>query len=267
MTTTSRSWVPPDGLDRARPREVRLTKAGWSLVVGIAILLAAVPSTFITLQFEARRQGRERRLFVEQAAPATGEVVRLWRGRGDKKDPWMRYAFTVDGRRYDGQAKLGLSHWRQLRAGDAVPVRYLPFDPGVHRAFGQKPRALPIGLSWLSAGFLAALAAALAWPLARQRHLLMQGRAAPGRVTRHERGQKAAAWFFEFTVLSGARREGRALVATPQGGKPRLPEIGTPICVLYDAENDRRHAPYPLSLFEPARKESLVRRIALSSRR
>ena len=258
MTTNDgRGWVPPDGLDRARPREVRLTSTGWSAAIGTVALLVLAVSAFIGLSREAQRQGRRRQEFLTRAVPATGRIVHLWRERGGKKHPWIRYTFTADGRTHEAQSRLNVSTWRSLRVGDPVPVRYLPSNPRVSFPLGRAPRALAGERAWLSGGLLAALAAPMAWGLSRQRHLLMEGRAALGHVTRHKRGPSTATWFFEFALLSGARREGHAVVATQQPNRAKLPEIGSSVVVLYDVDDHRRNAPYPLSLVRLARTDRL----------
>ncbi len=91
----------------------------------------------------------------------------------------------------------------------------------------------------------------MTWPLRRQRYLLAYGRVAPARITSHGRKMRTQhgselgqQFFFEFPQLSGAMAKGKA------GPSKKPPAIGTVIPVLYDPDNPRRNAPYPLSLYK-----------------
>ena len=77
--------------------------------------------------------------------------------------------------------------------------------------------------------------------LRKQMQLLTEGRPAPGIVTRHRRTKDGTIIRYEFALLNGATAKGR-------GQTRRPPPIGSRICVLYDPENPRRNAPYPLYL-------------------
>jgi hypothetical protein len=81
----------------------------------------------------------------------------------------------------------------------------------------------------------------LAMLLRKQVRLLTEGRPAPGIVTGWRRTKGGTVLRYEFVLLNGATAKGR-------GKSRRPPAIGSPICVLYDPENPRRNAPYPLCL-------------------
>ena len=51
-----------------------------------------------------------------------GDVVRLWRSSDEHKQPWVSYRFTVDGRAYEGRAKIGASTWKALQVGSTLQV-------------------------------------------------------------------------------------------------------------------------------------------------
>jgi hypothetical protein len=83
----------------------------------------------------------------------------------------------------------------------------------------------------------------------RQRHLLADGRPAPAVVTRYSRLQTEHGAqnivYYEFALLGGGTCKGRAST------NRRLP-VGSAICVLYDPDNPRRSAPYPMCLVKLA---------------
>jgi len=110
------------------------------------------------------------------------------------------------------------------------------------------PRVLPfvvalalVALSWLAWYFVH-----------RERRLLAEGRAAVGLITGHSQmhrsshgGEVGKSAYYQFAQMSGALAKGE----TSPSKKP--PDIGSTICVLYDPENARRNARYPLSLVRP----------------
>jgi hypothetical protein len=109
-------------------------------------------------------------------------------------------------------------------------------------AAGALRTTLPLWLGPLAGVALAALGLLCGLPLIHQRRLLVEGRAVPGIVTKHEKTAKGTAAEFQFTLLNGATGTGK----TGPSSKPIT--VGSSICVLYDSESPRRHAVYPLSL-------------------
>ena len=251
LVELNRSFNPPPGLGRARPREIRLTAGGRALVVVAVILFAAALATGVVMQRVAIGQDDERRLLAGEGVVTNGTVERVWRSNGDSKQPWVSYRIEVVERPYEGRSKIALSRWRGLHVGDALQVRYLPADPRLSVLAGTELRAMPL---WLQSVVAAAIGtfgvACLLW-LRVQRRLLMDGRAAPAIVTRHisthtSHGGSHRFIVYEFPLPSGATASGKASTSR----KP--PAIGSVICVLYDPERPRRSQPYPLQLVRPA---------------
>src|SRR5262245_5827095 len=137
------AWTPPDGLERSRPREVRLTGGGKALI-GLALFLwfGAIGAT-VALQLESSRQAEERRRFAADSVEGVAEVTRLWRGGGEGKPRMVEYRLEANGDRYTGRARLGASAWGRLRVGSPLAVRYLRADPSVNRLPGQQEGGLP----------------------------------------------------------------------------------------------------------------------------
>lgn len=248
---TLRAWTPPDGLNRSRPREVRLRRGGRALAcVGVGLWLAALVAG-VSLEVEARAQAERQRVFREHAVHANGEVTRLWRRRGESRQTWIAYRFSAGGRDYARQVRVPPATWQALGVGSSVPIRYLPSNPGVNFLAGTGPGRSPVLLPYLVAAALAVGGALVLLPLRIQRRLLAEGRAAQGRVTRHKRGQHGTSARFEFVALSGSRFEGET------GPRFRLPPVGSLVCVLYDPDHPPRSALYPFSLVVPANRRGL----------
>jgi hypothetical protein len=244
MTRPNANWQPPRGLDRTRPREIRLTGNSIALLAGIAGLLIGSVAVFVILFGVAKQQGEEQRLLREEGSDAQAVVTRLWRGSGESKPGWVSYSFAPNSRDvlYQGSAKIPMRLWRNLQAGTTIAVRFVSAHPEINLPLAVGNRATPIWLAPLTAMTLIATAGLLTLPLRKQRFLLTEGRPAPGRVTGLKKTHNGTVVQYEYQVLSGAMRTGR--------GEPmrKPPGVGSHVVVIYDPDNPRKHALYPLSL-------------------
>lgn len=236
------TWVPPQGLERSRPRPVCLTAAGKALCLLAVLLLLGALAAGVALGMLAQRQAEQQRLLREQGLETQARITHLWRSRNDNRQPWVAYRFTVRGRCYERRTKAPLRVWRNLQMGSELPVRYLPSDPQLNHPAAWRAKTVPLWLPYLAAGVLGALGWIVTLSLRGQRRLLVEGRPAPAVVTRHTRSKDGKTVHYEFPLLSGAIRQGRS------GPTKKPPAVGSVICVLYAPDNPRRNAAYPLSL-------------------
>jgi len=242
MIGISKHWKAPAGLDRSRPRRVRLTSGGIGLIVaGVSLLIGSGAAT-IGLTRVVDEQREERRVMREEGVDAEAVVSRLWRKSGESRPRWAAYTFSFQGRKYAGEAKAQRREWEQLKVGSTLPVRFLTTNPAMNVPIGWERNAMPgwlpalVGFAMFTLGLLSLV------PIRRQYHLLSEGRASPAIVTGHKKHGKATEVLYEFQILSGASIKGHGIagqVATP---------VGSAICVLCDSENPHRNAMYPLSL-------------------
>jgi len=251
MTTRSelqelqRRWRPPDGLERSRPREVRLSRSGRALAGLSAVLFVAAAVVGAGLQAQAGREQAELDLLRTEGVVTEARVTRLWRGGGDHRPPYVAYRFDAAGSVQEGARRLPLGFWRTLHQGDALPVRYVPSRPGLNHPARIEPRPMPALVPPLVAAALA-LAGGLCWlPIQDQRRLLAEGRAARALVTGRRKQQHGTELIYEFATLSGTLAKGK----TGPSRKPAA--VGSTLCVLYDSERPGKNAPYPLSLVRP----------------
>jgi len=239
--------TPPLELQRSRPRDVRLTAAGTVLtMVWIALFAGAIVVT-ILLSRESASQRHARSLFDSTGVTATAHVVRLWRESNEHKTPRVEYAFDANGREVDGRAKLPLKRWQSLRTGDSIDVRYLPTDPTYHVILEETREVMPAWLPFvvgllMAAGGLGCMAA-----VRMQRRLLAEGRVARATVTkvtkRHTtHGGSYRSVAFSFPTLSGAT------VAAKASTSHKSPDVGASVWVVYDPDNPKRSAMYPMQL-------------------
>jgi len=246
------SFVPPPGIGDSRPRDVRLTAAGWVLALTATALLvfaAVISSVLVSLSMRQAAIGRE---LASRGVGASAQVVQLWRSSGDSHQPWVSYWWTTGGRDYQAQAKVRLRTWQSLSVGAPIAIRYVPDDPAISSLAGVEPSALPLWLGPLISIALLGLAAGCVLWLNAERRLLAEGRAARALVVAHRKTQTShggtyRSIVYRFALLSGAEVTGKS--QSPR----KTPAIGSRITVLYDPDRPMRNQPYPLHLVRVAR--------------
>jgi hypothetical protein len=240
-------WVPPDGLDHARPRAVVLTMSGRVLMTIAGLLLAGGITAGVALGIVASREAREARLVDKESEFADALVTRTWRDRSEARQPWISYRFVAGGHTYTRNFKIPLRMWRGLSVGARLPVRFAATRPELNHPVDLSLGRTPAWLPFLIAFSLAIWSPIVLIPIRCQRRLLAEGRPAPGIVISHGKPQhgshgekRGMKYRYEFRLLSGAAAGGSA------GPAKNPPPVGTKITVLYDPENPRRNTPYPI---------------------
>jgi len=241
-----RTWAPPAGLAGSGPRPVRLAAGGIFLAVMAAVFFVAAVAAGVGLGAMATRQATESALLRAQGTETEARIMRLWRTTEEEHAPMVTYEFAWQGHRYRKQVRVPYHTWRTMTTGAALAVRFLAANPRVSHPRDWDSRPLPHWVAFLVAAILAAIGGLCTWMLRNQVRLLREGRAAPGVVTGYSRTQNGKVVHYEFALLSGATAKGRR-------GPLRInPPIGTPLCVVYDTDNPRRSAPYPMDMVKLA---------------
>jgi hypothetical protein len=242
-----RNWTPPDGLDHTRPRSTALTGAGKAVTVVALALLAGAVVAAVALGVKARQDARYVRLLREDGVAADGRVTRVWRERGESRQPWISYRFESGGTVYGRNAKVPLRLWSALQPGARIPVRYVPAKPDLSYPLDLAMEPMPFWVPIVVPLGLAAGCPLMFLSVRRQRRLLEEGRPAPGIVVTHGKpirsshgGKRGVPWHYEFHLLSGAIVRGKA------GPYNNPPAVGSPITVLYDPDCPRKNVPYPI---------------------
>lgn len=247
-----RGFVPPEGLNLSRPREVELS-AGGKFLFGLAMLLfAGAIGAGLALWRIHARESAAARVIETTGVDTKATVVRLTRRSDEEKAAIVEYTFDANGREYHGKEEVPLSMWRSLDVGSPFGVRYSAPNPELSVRQDVAPHVMPRFVPFLVADALAIFGTLCVFAIRRQRDLLAEGRIAPARVTAHKKdhtshGGTHRSMTYEFAMLSGAVATGRA------GTSSKPPAIGSVICVVYDPERPSRSAVYPLQLVRPAR--------------
>jgi Protein of unknown function (DUF3592) len=243
-------WTPPEGLNRSWPRPVRLTAQGIALFVLCGLISIGGVAGAVLLVQESRREESEALRMAAQARDTQGVVTRLWHTGGKSEQHRVAYKFTVDGREFEGGEAIGSRYWNSLQTGSAIPVRYLPSDPSHNYPSRNPPTPAPVWLAIFVGAVSVAVSLVLPFKVQRERRLLADGRPAPALVTRLRKRRTQHGprniIYYEFPLLGRGTAKGRSNVR-----RKTIPE-GSVICVLYDPDNPRRSAPYPMCLVKLA---------------
>lgn len=245
-TESRRTFSLPPELGRSAPRDVGLTTGGRTLMLLAWLLVAGALAAGVALYFEAGRQSESALDLDRRGVTANAVVDRLWRKTGDGKPAFAAFHFDASGVRIDGESRMQLSAWRELRTGSTIPVRYLPDNPRRFVVAGQRRGRMPFEVAYAVSSALAAMALLCVAAVRSQRTLLSEGRPAPAVVTavRKHKGSHGSTHYaivYEFPVLAGT-------IATGKAAAGKTAEVGTTISVVYDPEQPKRNRPYPFSL-------------------
>jgi Protein of unknown function (DUF3592) len=246
MAELLRTWKPPAGLSASPPRDIRLSSGGVILVAAIAILSLGGIGAGIALGFQAKREALQQEELRREGVEATAVITRLWQTHDKDRRPRVSYQFHYNGAIYGGDSEPPRAIWRELRTGSTLAIRFLPSAPGVSQPVPWRNSPTPMLLAVFVGLLLSSIGAVLTLPLRQQRRLLREGRAAPAIVTGYSRVKNGRLLRYQFPLLNGSVIQGKGTATKT------YPETGSTICVLYDRDNPRRSAPYPLPLVEVA---------------
>jgi hypothetical protein len=188
------------------------------------------------------------RTLQEQGVNTKATVTRLWRTSGKDERHMVAYEFPHEGNSYRAQVSAPIRIWRGLTNGAEIEVRFVPSHPALnHPTRWSQSSGPPAWLGGLVAPLLL-IAPVLFWiVLQRQMGLLREGRAAPAVITGYGGSDKGKHMRYEFPLSNGSIAKGRS------GASPKAPPIGTIMCVLYDRDNPRLNARYPLEFVRVVR--------------
>lgn len=242
MSSVSENWKRPGELAGSGPRETRLAPGGVALTILSFLMFAGGIAIYVFLSRQLARESAERAALDAGSIEVQATITRHWRADDKDHTPMIAYQFEHQGHLYHGTSSTPDKRWENLDVGSPISIRFVPDRPEVSHPSDWQVEVMP---RWMPAGMGALLAVFGLLPrllIRRQRGLLRDGRAAPARVTGHRRIKQGYALLYEFALPEGGTRKGR-------GGQTRHPpEVGSVITILYDPENPKRNAPYPLEM-------------------
>jgi len=240
-------WRPPPELERGRPRPVGYTGAGIAVWALAGLLLVGGLALGIGLYVKATNDQERNRLLASATGRAEARITRLYRrGSGNSRRYVADYEFYAGAEVYSRTARLSRGAWSGLQEGDRREVWYVESNPVLSRLEGlERTTGTPIWLAPVITVILAALAVLIARDLKGKRRLVEDGRPAPAMVTRLGRKtDKGRMVYYGFLTLSGSEAKGKF---GPVHGKS-VPEVGTPLTVIYDPNDPGSNRRYPLSV-------------------
>jgi hypothetical protein len=241
----------PYELRRQTPREVELTGAGKSLVVLMAALLLGAVALGVFMSVLRNRELARSAELDARGVTVQAQVIDTGITRDKDRRRFVVFRYSVGGRPYERRVTFTRSDRRPVEIGSDVFIRYMPGDPGESWLAGYGPEGPPLVIVFLIPAILAGCTLLTSYTLRRQRRLLSEGRAAIGTVTEWKgfrRGRQSGYRVeYEFKVLSGATQRSR--VET----KKKPPEAGSSSTILYDPDNPKKIAVYPMQLVRIAK--------------
>jgi len=241
LTALQRNWTPPAELSGSATREIRLSAGGKVLSVLAALFFAGAIAAGAGLSHVIARQEKERQTLREGSAEVEAMVTRHWRTGGKSDTPKVSYEFEYAGHTYHGSANAPGRIWRTLSVGSPIAVRFVPSNPELNHPAEWDVEVLPKIMPGVIAALLILMAVLLVFAIRREMALLSDGRPAPARVTKVRRVKNGHVVRYEFATLNGSVVKGR-------GEARKAPPVGSTISVIYDRDNPKRNAPYPLKL-------------------
>lgn len=242
------AWKVPPELECALPRPVRLSGTGITrCVIGVACILVGVGLAARVVGDELRREAANNTLarrLADEGRETQATVARLWSSMGFNG---VGYDYSVDGRSYNRGANIAKEHWQTLQIGSFLPIHYLPSDPTQSYPDADPPNSqkhwlLVLPIACFSLGIFSLFAYTQVAVVLRARRLLAAGRPARGVVTRCRASQGRSGGYvvnYDFSLPDGSQCQGRKHSDSP------LAE-GSVITVLYNPDNPRRSAGYPM---------------------
>jgi hypothetical protein len=242
----NRKDVLPRELARSAPRPVSFSAAGKMLILALILFLLAGIGAGLWIYQEAASGAEYVKLLEVEGRTAEAVVTQIERKRGESNRHFLHYRFAAGGKEFTGRTRITKGSRARFSIGSTVPVSYLASNPQASWLQGREPKGVPLWLAPAALFCPLLCAAAAGWVLRRQRRLLSSGRAALARVLSTEKlkGRDEAVWRvrYEWQLLKGTMHRGK------YEAKKNPPAPGALIPIVYDREEPRRNARYPLPL-------------------
>lgn len=245
--------VEPELL-RPAPRDVRRVRGKGQGCV----LLFILPHTLAGLFMLAWAIHVSLTLLLGQTVQARVTNYTSHRGSKGSMTYHVEYLYNWHDGPHTASAQVNASEYRSVPVGALMPVRIMPFTPGLG-SVPQLPGFSPgkkLGFHWLFALFWNGIVGVF-WLIIfvlprRERALVQRGLAVRGQVIEKERvtSNKRPAWKVRYAFLpfnQTVPQEGRYTVPLAQADEL---EVGDWLSVLHDAGNPRRSVPYRLAQWE-----------------
>ena len=246
MAEVQKNWTAPRELGHSIPRAVSLSGKGIALAVLAGALALGSIVAGVLLARESRRQTGEIARFEQQGTDVDARIVRLRRTGDQGNDYRVKYWFRFGGRTYEKDVKVPQRIWKKLAEGGTMPVRFLAANPALNHPHAVNKSAMSIWVAILVPAFLIALGLVCGAFLRRQMHLLAEGRPAPAVVTKvrkvESEGGHTTIVEYEFPMQSGGIGKGKYESSAKGIG------LGSTLTILYNPDNPRRIARYPMCL-------------------
>ncbi len=230
------------------PRRIRLNGTGIMYCVlasaSIAFGVGLTANAFLDeLRRETANESLTRRLAVE-GRETEATVTSLRTGMGHV----VSFTYIVGNRSYERSAFIASEHWQSLQVGSPLAIRFLLPDPTQAYPDADPPNSqshwsIVLPTAGMILLFMLGFATVFLSSVLPERRLLARGSPAQGTVTRCKEGSRGRSsgyyLYYDFSLTEGSRRQGKVFRGQPMAE-------GSAVTVLYDRNQPRRNALYPL---------------------
>jgi hypothetical protein len=240
------SWLPPRELtELSIPRPVSVSSAGTTPLVVFSLFAFVVGLFSVWASILLRREYAFAQRMAAEGLVTPGKVKFATQMRDGRT--WYHlvgYRYQVDGKTYNSTTRTSESEANGLPR-DRIQVRYLRTNPAQSWIVGLEPSHTQQWVIVLMLGtfFLGWCLGIFFWAksLLLQRFLLAEGLIAQGRVTGARKLRNVSYASYQFQV-DGKDYGG----SYPEGLFEKESATGAPVTILYDRDNPRRNARYPI---------------------
>jgi len=211
-----------------------LCLALFMLLFGIVIL--------IRISYGVIKDLHTRHVLSQTGRTANADIKKSSPNRGGDL---VRYAFSVDGLLYSGQAEMGAHDYALPDDGNKILVRYLPNNPRVNQPVKWQWTSVWDFFPFLLLLSITAIGASVILKALRLRTLMRIGIVAAGRVTGCAPNKKLFTVYYNFAAEDNTLIDGSCNLLDEY-------EMGTSFPVIFLRSNPKRNNRYPVRGFRVA---------------
>jgi hypothetical protein len=238
-------WSSPIELDSvAKPRPVRLSKAGKAAIAGLGLAFVITTSAFLFLFSMQRPRQQELKALQRGGVASTGIVASKSYVGGKGAHYQVFYSYQVGAVSYRRMGWLDRQTYNSAFVGQSIPITYLPSAPQVAKLSTERENGgwlinlimpvfllLPIGLIWRQ--------------IKKQKLLVQSGDPARAVIEKIVRVKKGYSVSYRFSDEAGQSILGTALMP-----RNRTPKVGEIVTAIYLTPQPSQNTLYPAPMVD-----------------
>lgn len=229
------------------PRKVSLDSASFKVLCLALLMLLFGVGVLIRISYETITNLHLRQVLRREGQSIEGRITESSENRGGQS---VRYAFSVDGASYSGQAGMEANDYTLPGDRNGILIRYLPNNPRINQPANWRWVSIWDFFPFLLLLSITAFGSALLLKILRLNKLMRKGTVAVGRVTASVPKKGLFTVYYEFTGEDNTTAEGSCILPDEYG-------VGTALPVIYLRSDLKRNNYFPVGGFHVAERSSL----------